>query len=236
MGGKHSVAKILCPAKKKEDYARMFPLDKDFKLYDKAAVEFAEITGSKKKKMTKEQFISSQSKRFAGMEPALLDSIWNAFDSDGNGVMDVDEFRLYTAVNAVGSRRQRAIALFAVSDTSNDRSLQKNEIASSMILARKFAKKTQMGGEPSEVIQLTPDELVEVTKQADEFMARHDKDGNHVVELEEFLAGWADAAFADFNFFDDKNAPMVSQFPDKKKKEEEGKEAPKEAQEPAKKE
>jgi len=228
MGAKHSVSKILCPARKKEDYARMFPLDKDFKLYDKAAVEFEEITGGKKKKMTKDQFISSQSKRFAGMEPALLNSIWNAFDSDGNGMMDVDEFRLYTAVSTVGSRRQRAIALFAVSDTSNDRSLQKNEIASIMILARKFAKKTQMGGEPSEIIQLTPDELVEVTKQADEFMERHDKDGNHVVELEEFLKGWQDAAFADFNFFDDKSAPMVSQFPDKEKKAEE---APKEAQE-----
>jgi len=182
----------------------MFPLDKDCKIYDSATVEFTAITGSKKKKMTKDQFLSSQSSRFAGMEPHLLESIWNAFDSDNNGVMDVDEYRLYRAINGAGSRRQRAIALFAVTDTSNDRSLQKSEIVSMMILARKFAKIAQMKTAPTGLVELTPDEIVEVTEKADAFMARHDKDGNNSVELEEFLAGWQDQAFADFNFFEPK--------------------------------
>jgi len=208
MGAKHSIVKVLTPPKKKEDYARMFPLDKDFKVYDSATSEFSEIAGAKKKKMTKDQFIASQAPHFAGMEPHLLESIWNAFDTDGNGVMDVDEYRLYRAINAVGSRRQRAIALFAVTDTSNDRSLQKNEIASMMILAYKFNKRAKMESPPTELIQLTPDELVDITAKADAFLERHDKDGNHSVEIEEFITGWQDEAFADFNFFDDKNAPM----------------------------
>jgi len=207
MGAKNSVVKVLTPPKKKDDYARMFPLDKDFKVYDSATAEFQEITGGKKKKMSKDQFLSSQSRRFIGMEPHLLESIWNAFDTDGNGVMDVDEFRLYRAVNSCGSRRQRAIALFAVTDTSNDRALQKNEIASMMILAFRFNKRNKMDPPPTDVIQLTTDELVEITKQADAFLERHDKDGNKSVEIEEFVAGWQDEAFADFNFFDDKNAP-----------------------------
>jgi len=208
MGAKNSVAKILNPPRKKEDYARMFPLDKDYKVYDSATVEFEEITGSKKKKMTKEQFLDSQKERFAGMDPHLLESIWNAFDSDGNGVMDVEEFRLYRAINGAGSRRQRAIALFAITDTSNDQALQKPEIASMMILARKFMKRTQMTTPPEGLIELTPDELVEITAKADAFMERHDKDGSNCVELQEFVAGWQDEAFADFNFFDDKSAPL----------------------------
>jgi len=208
MGAKNSVAKILAPPKNKEAYNRMFPSDKDYKVYDGAAAEFEEITGSKKKTMTKDQFIETQKKRFIGMEPQLLDSIWNAFDTDGNGVMDVNEFRLFHAINAVGSRRQRAMALFAVTDTSNDRTLQKSEIASMMILARKFIKRSTMDPPPTEPIQLTADELVEVTKQADDFMERHDKDKSNSVEIEEFVKGWQDEAFADFNFFDDKSAPM----------------------------
>jgi len=204
MGAKHSIVKTLVPPKRKEDYPRLFPLDKDYKVYDKATAEFEEITGGKKKKMTKEQFLESQKKRFEGMDPRLLDNIWNAFDSDNNGVMDVNEYRLYCAINSVGSRRQKAVALFAVTDTSNDRALQKNEVANLMVLARKFAKKSQMGGEATGPIELTSDEMVEVTKQADEFMERHDKDGNGNVELEEFLAGWQDQAFADFNFFEQK--------------------------------
>jgi len=219
MGGKHSVAKVLAPVKKKEDYARLFPRDKDYKLYDSSTNEFVEITGSKKKKMTKDQFFSTQTKRFVGMEPHLLEAIWNAFDSDNNGVMDIDEFRLYKAINSVGSRRQRAIALFAVTDTSNDRALEKNEIASMMILAKKFAKRSAMAEPPTEVIQLTPDELVAFTAQADAFMERHDKDKNGSIELEEFLKGWQDEAFADFNFFDDKSAPLFGEGAEEKKEE-----------------
>jgi len=218
MGAKHSVCKVLTPTKKKEDYARMFPLDKDYKVYDQATAEFEDIAGGKKKKMSKDLFMTSQGKRFAGMEPKLLENIWNAFDADGNGVMDIDEYRLYRAINSVGSRRQRAIALFAVTDSSNDRALQKDEIVSMMLLARKFSKKAAMASPPAEVIQLTPDELVEVTKIAEDFLKRHDKDGNGSVELEEFLSGWKDEAFADFNFFDDKEAPMVAAAPNKEEK------------------
>jgi len=207
MGAKNSVVKVLSPPKNKDKYARMFPLDKDFKVYDGATREFEEIVGDKKKGMTKEQFLKSQSQRFVGMEAQLLNAIWNAFDSDGNGVMDVDEFRLYHAINSVGSRRQRAIALFAVSDTSNDRSLEKSEIISMMILARQFSKRSKMDVPPEGPVQLTADELLEVTKQADAFMERHDKDNSKTVEIEEFVKGWEDEAFADFNFFDDKAAP-----------------------------
>jgi len=208
MGAKNSVVKVLTPPDKKEKYIRMFPLDKDCKIYDGATREFEEIVGAKKKAMTKEQFLETQGRRFVGMEPQLLNAIWNAFDADGNGVMDINEFRLYHAINAVGSRRQRAIALFAVSDTSNDRSLEKSEIVSMMILARKFLKRSKMADPPKDVIQLTPDEILEVTAQADAFMERHDKDKSNTVEIEEFVKGWQDEAFADFNFFDDKSAPM----------------------------
>jgi len=211
MGAKNSVSKVLCPAKKKEDYARMFPNDKEYKVYDRATSEFTEIVGDKKKKsMTKEQFLESQKGRFVGMDPTLVDAIWNAFDSDGNGTMDVDEFRLYHAINACGSRRQRAIALFAVTDTSNDRKLEKSEIVSLMILARKFKKRSEIDPPPTSPIELTADELVQVTAQADSFMERHDKDGSQTVELDEFLKGWQDEVFADFNFFDDKSAPMIN--------------------------
>jgi len=210
MGAKNSVLKVLSPPKKKEEYARMFPLDKDFKIYDRATQEFEEIVGGKKKKssMTKEQFLETQKHRFVGMDPHLLNAIWNAFDTDGNGVMDVDEFRLYHAINAVGSRRQRAIALFAVTDTSNDRALEKSEIVSMMILARIFKKRSELDPPPTEPIQLTPEELMDVTTQAEGFMERHDKDKSHTVEIDEFVKGWQDEAFADFNFFDDKSAPM----------------------------
>ena len=198
------------------------------------------ITGNKKNKMTKEQFLKSQAERFAGMDPHLLESIWNAFDCDGNGFIDRDEFRLYRAINGVGSRRQRAIALFAVTDTSNDRVLQKSEIVSMMILARKFAKRGKMDATPTEPIELTADEVVEVTAQADDFLARHDKDGNQLIEFEEFLKGWQDASFADFNFFDDKDAPTTS-FPSaedevEKEKRKEAKEEQKVADEPKKEE
>ena len=209
----------------------------DYKIYDAATDEYQKITGDKKKKMTKEQFLNSQAERFAGMDPTLLNSIWNAFDCDGNGVMDRDEFRLYRAINAVGSRRQRAIALFAVTDTSNDRILQKSEIVSMMILVRKFNKKAKMEDPPSGPIELTPEEVVEVTAEADAFLARHDKDGNQLIEFEEFLKGWQDASFADFNFFDDKDAPMTS-YPSQeevveKEKQKEQKEEQKVADEPA---
>jgi len=208
MGAKNSVTKVLTPPKKKEDYIHMFPLDKDYKIYDKATAEFEEVVGNKKKNMTKDQFLNSQKQRFVGMDPHLLEAIWNAFDTDGNGVMDVNEFRLYHAINAVGSRRQRAIALFGVTDTSNDRILQKSEIVSMMILARKFKKRATMDPAPTAPVELTADELVEVTKQAEDFMERHDKDKSQTVEIEEFVKGWQDEAFADFNFFDDKAAPM----------------------------
>jgi len=237
MGAKNSVCKVLMPVKKKEDYVRLFPRDKDFKIYDAATDEFQKITGNKKNKMTKEQFLKSQAERFAGMDPTLLESIWNAFDCDGNGIMDRDEFRLYRAINAVGSRRQRAIALFAVTDTSNDRILQKSEIVSMMILVRKFNKKAKMEDPPTGPIELTPEEVVEVTAEADAFLARHDKDGNQLIEFEEFLKGWQDASFADFNFFDDKDAPMTS-YPTQeqvveKEKQKEVKEEQKVADEPA---
>jgi len=237
MGAKNSVSKVLCPVKKKEDYIRLFPRDKDYKIYDSATDEYQKITGDKKKKMTKEQFMKSQAERFTGMDPTLLESIWNAFDCDGNGVMDRDEFRLYRAINAVGSRRQRAIALFAVTDTSNDRVLQKGEIVSMMILARKFAKRSKMEDPPSGPIELTPEEIVDVTAEADAFLARHDKDGNQLIEFEEFLKGWQDASFADFNFFDDKDAPMTS-YPTQeqvveKEKQKEQKEEQKVTDEPA---
>lgn len=236
MGAKNSVSKVLMPVKKKEDYIRLFPRDKDYKLYDAATDEFKKITGDKKNKMTKEQFIKSQTERFAGMDPHLLENIWNAFDCDGNGFIDRDEFRLYRAINGVGSRRQRAIALFAVTDTSNDRVLQKSEIVSMMILARKFAKRSKMDAPPTEPVELTADEVVEVTAQADEFLARHDKDGNQLIEFEEFVKGWQDAAFADFNFFDDKDAPTTS-FPKvedeiEKEKQKEPKEEQKVADDP----
>jgi len=236
MGAKNSVSKVLSPVKKKEDYIHLFPRDKDFKLYDAATDEFKKITGGKKNKMSKDQFLKSQAERFAGMDPHLLESIWNAFDCDGNGFMDRDEFRLYRAINGVGSRRQRAIALFAVTDTSNDRVLQKSEIVSMMILARKFAKRSKMDAPPTEPVELTADEVVEVTAQADEFLARHDKDGNQLIEFEEFVKGWQDAAFADFNFFDDKDAPTTS-FPKvedeiEKEKQKEPKEEQKVADDP----
>jgi hypothetical protein len=237
MGAKNSVSKVLCPVKKKEDYIRLFPRDKDFKLYDAATDEYQKITGNKKNKMTKEQFLKSQAERFVGMDPHLLESIWNAFDCDGNGFMDRDEFRLYRAINGVGSRRQRAIALFAVTDTSNDRVLQKSEIVSMMILARKFAKRSQMAEPPAAPIELTPEEVVDITSQADAFLAAHDKDGNQLIEFEEFLKGWQDAAFADFNFFDDKDAPNTS-YPTQeevveKEKQKEKKEEQKVSDEPA---
>jgi len=190
----------------------MFPLDQDCKIYDGATSEFEEVVGPGDKKkpmtMTKEQFLKSQRCRFVGMDPTLLEAIWNAFDADGNGVMDIHEFRLYHAINAVGSRRQRAIALFAVTDTSNDRVLQKSEIITMMILARKFQKRSKMDAPPTGAIELTPDELLDVSKQADTFMENHDKDHSQTVEIEEFVKGWQDETFADFNFFDDKTAPM----------------------------
>jgi len=206
MGAKNSVAKILTPPKKKEDYMNMFPLDRDLKVYNAATAEFEQIT-SKKKTMTKDQFMKSQASRFAGMDPHLLGAIWNAFDADGNGVMDVNEFRLYHAVNAVGSNNQRAMALFAVTDTSNDRVLQQSEIVSMMILARKFKKRAAMDAPPTGAIDLTADEVLQVTKDADAFMERHDKDKSKSVEIDEFMKGWQDQAFADFNFFDSKVLP-----------------------------
>jgi len=209
MGAKNSVKKVLVPTKKKSDYVLLFPRDKDFAVYNKATEEFEKLTGGKKKNLTKEQFLESQAQRFAGMDPQLLDAIWNAFDSDNNGVMDVDEFRLYHAINSVGSRRQRAIALFAVTDTSNDRALQKDEIISLMTLAEKLRERAKMDVPPTELIKLTPEQEAEIAKEAEEFLARHDVDKNGSVELEEFLKGWADKKFADFNFFDDKEAPMV---------------------------
>jgi len=202
----NSPAKILTPPKKKEDYVNMFPLDRDLKIYNAAAAEFEQITG-KKKTMTKDQFLNSQASRFAGMDSHLLGAIWNAFDADGNGVMDVNEYRLYHAVNAVGSCNQRAMALFAVTDTSNDRVLQENEIVSMMILARKFKKRAEMAAPPTGPVDLTEDELLQVSKDADAFMEHHDKDKNKSVEVEEFVKGWQDQAFADFNFFENKFLP-----------------------------
>jgi len=209
MGAKNSACKVLVPPKKKSVYAMLFPRDKEFTVYEKATKEFESITGSKRKNMTKDQFFASQKERFAGMDASLLENIWNAFDSDNNGVMDVDEYRLYVAINSVGSRRQRAIALFGVTDTSNDHALQKEEIQSLMVLVRKFNKKAGMDAPPEETISLSKEELAEVEKQVDAFMKAHDKDGNGNVEFEEFLDGWQDQAFADFNFFDDKSAPLT---------------------------
>jgi len=218
MGAKNSVTKVLIPTKKKSDYLRMFPRDSECRVYDQATKEFESITGGKKKNMTKEQFFETQAERFAGMDPKLLDSIWNAFDTDGNGVMDIDEYRLYHGINAVGSRRQRAIALFAVSDTSNDRALQKDEILSLMTLAEKFRLRGQMAAAPAGPIELTPEQAATVADRANKFMERHDLDKNGDVELEEFLKGWADQEFADFNFFDDKSAPLVGTGQKKKEK------------------
>jgi len=221
----NSPAKILSPPPKdKETYILMFPRDKDYAVYDSATAEFEDIVkDKKKKKMTKEMFMNSQKERFAGMDENLMKAIWNAFDSDGNGVMDIDEFRLYRAVNAVGSRRQRAVALFAVTDTSNDRALQKKEVVTMMTYAFLFNKKSKMDAPPTEILKLDDEEKAQVAREADAFMERHDKDKNKSIELEEFLKGWDDQAFADFNFFDDKNAPSTTpvDLTELKKKDEE---------------
>jgi len=209
MGAKNSILKVLNPPKSKDDYQRMFPLDKNFVIYETAASEFETITGGKRRKMTKGQFMMSQGRRFEGMDPQLLANIWNAFDSDGNGVMDLDEYRLYCAINAAGSRRQRAIALFAVVDTSNDRCLQEGEIMSLMALARKFKKREGMAVSPGAIVELSPEEIGEISIVAKEFMEFHDRDKSGSISVEEFLNGWQDEAFADFNFFDNKQAPLV---------------------------
>ncbi|KAH3766219.1 hypothetical protein Pelo_1893 [Pelomyxa schiedti] len=124
------------------------------------------------------------------MHDDLAEQVFDSFDFDHNGYMDVREYLSMMGVTHGGSLEQKLNASFDLFDKNGDGVLSKEEVKGMFVLIIKQKRAAANPKAPQE--ELDEKSLQTIQGIVDAVFSRVDTDGNGTIDRKEFLAGFKD--------------------------------------------
>jgi len=143
--------------------------------------------------ISREAFVDSVA---STSHPELAGMIFDVFDKDGNGTMDLREYLIMCGMTRAGSVEQRLAASFELFDENGDGVISKDEVRAilKMLVQQKmaiasFQKTGKKHSASSQVLDTKT--LMSIDRVVDLTFAKVDTDHNGTIDKEEFVQGFA---------------------------------------------
>jgi len=143
--------------------------------------------------ISREAFVESVA---STSHPELAGMIFDVFDKDNNGIMDLREYLAMCGMTRAGTPEQRLAASFDLFDENSDGVISKDEVRAilKMLVQQKMAiaRFQQTGRKCSASSQsLDTKTLMSIDRIVDMTFAKVDTDKNGTIDKEEFIQGFA---------------------------------------------
>ncbi|ELR18137.1 EF hand domain containing protein [Acanthamoeba castellanii str. Neff] len=170
------------PKRDLEDWKRKYNLPKD-----KVDLTFRAFNSQKGKngQITKDKFLDVMTKEGAA-EREFAEAIFESFDKDSSGTIDVREYMALMGVSFGGTIDDKLEASFRLFDEDGNGELDRQEVERMLILVMKSMLKKMSA--PSE--QVLKAREAEIQRIIDEIFAKVDADNSGTIDLEEFKVGF----------------------------------------------
>jgi len=127
-------------------------------------------------------------------------AIFDSFDNDGNGSIDIDEYMALMGVTFGGTVEDKLEASFNMFDKDGDGELDRDEIEQMVLMAtRVVVRKQYNAGKArnkratgSTEVDIPPELHAKIKEIINEIFDKVDKDGNGKLSREEFKQGFAE--------------------------------------------
>eukprot|EP01089_Gocevia_fonbrunei_P004293 TRINITY_DN1431_c0_g1_i2.p1 TRINITY_DN1431_c0_g1~~TRINITY_DN1431_c0_g1_i2.p1 ORF type:complete len:192 (-),score=47.63 TRINITY_DN1431_c0_g1_i2:96-671(-) len=157
---------------------------------DKVKLTFRAFKNQKGKngEITKDRFIEVMTKEGAADEQ-FANAIFDSFDRDGNGTIDIREYMALMGVSFGGGVDEKLEASFQLFDEDGNGELDKDEVERMLCMVMKSMLRRSgqtSGGEPV----LSKKRLKEIKKIVDEIFDKVDANKSGTIDLDEFKLGF----------------------------------------------
>mmetsp|Transcript_17911 Transcript_17911/g.19938 ORF Transcript_17911/g.19938 Transcript_17911/m.19938 type:complete len:203 (-) Transcript_17911:108-716(-) len=149
-----------------------------------------------KGKITREQFLNTYA-RHGIMDIELGNQVFDSFDRDKNGLLDIREYLSLMGVAYGGTLEQKLKASFEVFDKDGDGELSKDEIRDIIVIIIKQIERTRLreGSSNPYITGETPvtidkDGQAKIEKMLNEVFDVVDTDGSGTIDEDEFITGF----------------------------------------------
>eukprot|EP01107_Rhizomastix_libera_P008061 TRINITY_DN2312_c0_g1_i4.p1 TRINITY_DN2312_c0_g1~~TRINITY_DN2312_c0_g1_i4.p1 ORF type:complete len:192 (+),score=47.67 TRINITY_DN2312_c0_g1_i4:26-601(+) len=124
------------------------------------------------------------------MAEELADKVFDSFDRDGNGTMDLREYLMMMGVTHGGTIEQKLKASFEMFDKDGNGELSKVEVREMFMLIVNQKRRAQFPRGPLPPLDAKSESAIDGVVNA--VFDRVDADGNGVLTLDEFMTGFAE--------------------------------------------
>jgi Ca2+-binding EF-hand superfamily protein len=148
-------------------------------------------------KISRENFIKIMDNHGV-METELANQVFDSFDRDGNGDMDMDEYMTLMGVTFGGNIEQKLRASFEIFDKNGDGVLSKEEVKKMLVMVVKQVTRAQLkarqGKKVSGSTQIEIDENghAKLNTILDDIFNKVDANHDGLIDINEFIHGFAD--------------------------------------------